>query len=345
MDLPPAVTTHSDRCTIEKRNSPDSKPHPPYYGFQMSSPVDKYSRSNDTLLSHKKPLEELPQSITLQENNSTTKIPSICNLNNKVYSPTIKNIQHHILPESLPNENYRTNPTYSKHDSQKHSDFSYSDTTSLPSKEQNGPQSFSYSSFYSAPKYFPQGRVSNPISYSQTEEEVRQSFPEDLLPRKIPDKQFDQGPCNVLNYHDNLNLKQNFSTRDNKNFESLNPSSSGITPPTPQKEKNEEQCSTLTRFPVSSILSNIKQKSYSESNWKLNAEKNTSDEDSTDQEGKNSEDNKERENKSCKDEDIAIEEGIFRTYINLCSCLQFRFSFFSSERFIQKLELTYVSLY
>ena len=304
------TNSQSSQCLEKKQHSYCHNSIPPYYDFQLDKTSDNFDKNQDKLSNHKN--RALEKSIFVDEQ-PELKIPSVFTASNRRYGAAKTKDLHENIPLSRSpiDDTYLRTPAFAAPESKNH--FPYSDNSSHVDGESTNPTSF-YNSFGQTPKFHLQESSIGSYSFPQkTDFEVND----------IPDRVFEKQKYDKLTSDTNQLVKESrnpeIPVTKNNDFENCNTESSIASSQTPQKEKNEDISSPLSRFPVSSFLPNIKPKPFQSGCWKSRPEDSSAAEDSSDLESSAKSSNfkedkdasvyKDEDDEDRRNEDAAGDEG------------------------------------
>ena len=243
----------------EKQHHYSTASLPPYYELQ----VDKR-----TGVDFDQPQEKLTiQKKIFAENQTATKLPSVFTNSYQRYPSTdVKNLHDGIpLSELSASPSYLGNSSFSSPKEKRQ----YSFPTSTHSNENTSQSQAFYNSFAPMPKHHShQERNISTFPYSQTNSEPNPAFVVDEISekslvktnfRKLDDDRADK-------YGDGARMQPDAALPGKEDFDKFSSASPSVLSHSPQKQKNEEL--SLNRFPVSTILPDIKNKSRQPELWK-----------------------------------------------------------------------------
>ena len=215
------------------------------------------------------------------------KFPSLSEKSNQVkaYSnPELELLPQNPTLQNSSNQSYTTKAIYDKHLIQGSTAF-YTSDSSLHSNENESARSFynSVTETGSDSKFFMQDKHLEPFSYSQNSQENTATFIDNFIDSKIPEKQpqFGSITCNNIDFQSKKLVENDSTLTKSTGYEGF-ASTSSASSNTRQDHKNESV--SKQRYPVSSILPDIKPKQTEEEDWSKSEDSLSVDETTVDQE-------------------------------------------------------------
>ena len=284
MDL--QASPNDDASCFNKQHQPYSNNNlPSFYNFRnekrSGGDFDQSGGKPSVSKNRRLPIENN----MFQGNNPDVKIPMF-SANHKSYSNRDgKNLHDNVPVTESSNSidsNYLSNSSFPSPKEKRH----YTYPTSTHSSDITNQTPPLYSSFAPMTKYHTEKRNIIFSCGNQSSSDSNSAFVVEGMSEKFVQKsRINEIPCEKSpEYSESTGMKANLPLVGGQEFENFPSTSSTVSSLTPQKEKTEEMPPSLTRFPVSTILSDIKSKPYPSETWKTKSDDSSVAEDSSDQE-------------------------------------------------------------